>query len=69
MISEIMATVTTVTTGLGTALAAAFTSISGIFWSGTALTLPGILALVAAGGGLLYFAFNFVRGLLGKSSR
>ena len=69
MVTEIMTTITTVVTGLGTAMAAGFTSIGGIFWDGTKLTMVAVLALVAAGGGLLYFAFNFVKGLLGRSSR
>lgn len=69
MVTEIMTTIQSVVTGLGTAMAAGFTSVGGIFWDGTKLTLVGVLALVAAGGGLLYFAFNFVKGLLGRSSR
>ena len=69
MVTEIMSTITTVVTGLGTAMAAGFTSIGGIFWDGTKLTMVAVLSLVAAGGGLLYFAFNFVKGLLGNSSR
>lgn len=71
MITEIMTTINTVITGLGTAMASGFSSIGGIFWDATAskLTLVGVLALVSAGGGLLYFAFNFVKGLLGRSSR
>lgn len=71
MVTEIMSTISSVVTGLGSAMASGFTSIGGIFWDGTAskLTLVGILSLVAAGGGLLYFAFNFVKGLLGRSSR
>lgn len=69
MVTAIMSTINSVITGLGTALASGFTSIGAIFWDGTALTLVGVLSLVAAGGGLLYFAFNFVKGLLGRSSR
>jgi hypothetical protein len=69
MVEEIMSTITSVVTGLGTAMAEGFNSIGGIFWDGTKLTMVAVLALVAAGGGLLYFAFNFVRGLLSRSSR
>jgi cell division protein FtsW (lipid II flippase) len=69
MIEEIMSTITSAVTGLGTAMVAGFTSIGGIFWDGTKLTMVAVLALVAAAGGLLYFAFKFVKGLLGRTAR
>jgi hypothetical protein len=40
-----------------------FEALVGIFYDGTDITLLGTLALIGAGVGLVYWAFDTVRGL------
>ena len=48
--------------GFGTLLASASTSAIALFWTGTALTALGSLAVIGLGVGVVYFIIGLVRG-------
>jgi len=49
-------------TGLGALLASSTTAAIALFWTGTALTALGSLAVIGLGVGVVYFVIGLVRG-------
>ena len=41
-----------------------FSAVTGFFWTGSALTFPGVLACVMAGIALVLLVFNLIRSFL-----
>lgn len=41
-----------------------FSAVTTFFWSGTALTFPGVLAVIMAGVALVLLVFNLIRSFL-----
>lgn len=41
-----------------------FSAITGFFWTGEALTFPGVLAVIMAGISLVLLVFNLIRSFL-----
>ena len=41
-----------------------WTVVSGFFWTGSALTFPGVFAVIMAGVSLILLAFNLIRSFL-----
>jgi hypothetical protein len=63
LITEIFGTISDVVVGMTDVIVSLFESLVGIFYDGTNITLLGTLALIGAGVGLVYWAFDTVRGL------
>jgi len=63
MITGIFQTIADVVDAMIGVVVSLFESLVGIFYDGTDITLIGTLALIGAGVGLVYWAFDTVRGL------
>lgn len=63
MITSIFDTIADVVSSMINVVVTLFESLVGIFYDGTDITLIGTLALIGAGVGLVYWAFDTVRGL------
>jgi hypothetical protein len=63
MITSIFDTIADVVASMIDVVVTLFESLVGIFYDGTDITLIGTLALIGAGVGLVYWAFDTVRGL------
>lgn len=65
IVSEIFSTIGAVVTGFTTALSSAVNGIGAMFYvAESGLTLLGTLSMIAVGTGLVYWAFNLIRGLI-----
>lgn len=60
MVAEIVSTLTEWVTAFVDLVVLVMTSLTDIFWDGTALTLPGVLALMATAIGLIYLGLRFI---------
>lgn len=67
-VSDIFGVISEAISSFANTLGTAFSSITSLFWtsgeSGGSFTLLGTLTLIALGAGLVYLAFNIIRGLL-----
>lgn len=66
MISAIFESITEVVSGLVSAMGEALTSVGAFFWNTetNTLTFLGVVAIIALGAGLVYFAISLVLGLI-----
>lgn len=66
MITAIIEGITSWATGLVGITVSVVNAVVALFWNGTALTFPGILALMAIAMGFVMLGIGFVRGLISK---
>lgn len=69
MVQAIFTAIGSAMTAFAGILGNAFSSMVSLFWNGEALTDVGILLLIAAGVGLVWGAFRFIRGLIRVRAR
>lgn len=69
MVAAIFTAIGSAITAFAGILGNAFSSMVTLFWDGTALTEVGTLLLIAAGVGLVWGAFAFVRALIRVKTR
>lgn len=70
MVADIFSTIGQAVTGFSTALATSITSITNIFYvpgENGGLQPVGVLVLIVAGVGLVYWAFRLIKGLLHRA--
>lgn len=60
MVTGIVSTLTEWVTAFVDLIVLVFTSLTEIFWDGEALTLVGVLALMATAVGLIYLGLRFI---------
>lgn len=69
MVSAIFTEIGNAITAFATALGSAVSSVTSMFYTtgeGGGLTVLGTLALIAVGVGVVYWAFNLIRGLISQ---
>lgn len=69
MVSAIFSEIGNAISAFATALSSAVTSVTDMFYTtgeGGGLTVLGTLILIAVGVGLVYWAFNLIRGLIAQ---
>lgn len=64
MVVQIFGTIGDVIEAFSGVIGVGFTSLISLFYADNALTMLGILALIGAGTGLVYWAFGLVRSLI-----
>jgi hypothetical protein len=64
MVAALFTELGNIATAIGGAITTVFTAVISLFWSGTAVTNLGILALIASASGLVFWGFSFVLKLL-----
>lgn len=67
-VSDIFGVISEAISSFADTLGKAFSSVTSLFWTSTSdggsFTFLGTLTLIALGAGLVYLAFNIIRGLL-----
>lgn len=65
-IAQMFEVVTDALSSFASTLGTAFTSVTALFWDSTesSPTFLGLLSLAVLGAGLIYLAFNLIRGLI-----
>lgn len=68
IITEIFEVIGGAVTNFATTLASAVTSVTGMFYSAEGgMTFLGVLLLIAAGVGIVYFGFRLIKGLVRRA--